>query len=287
MSRNALLARGACLQGKYETMTRKFRLPTMLVFGAFLLFTAASAFAQTSHVGNLAGDARKGKDYYRRYCIGCHGIKGDGQGENAPYLDPKPRDFTAGTFKCRSTPTGSIPLDVDLFETIKRGVDTTGMPSWRPLTDQQRVDFVAYIKTFSPRFKDEQPDAPVAIPPETPNTQESVKRGEVLYQETLKCSQCHGATGLGDGPSAPTLRDNKDNPIVPYNFVERTRFKCGDSDEDLYRIFMTGLDGTPMPSYADFLKGDQGWDLVHYLRSLQVNYKPTHSARPTQPAKLR
>src|SRR5580658_3635700 len=254
-ARNALLVHGACLQGKYETMTRKFRLAMMLAFGALFLFPAASAFAQESHIGNLSGDARKGKDYYRRYCVGCHGIRGDGQGENAPYLDPKPRDFTAGTFKCRSTPTGSIPLDVDLFQTIKRGVDTTAMPSWRPLTDQQRADFVAYIKTFSPRFKEEHPDAPVAIPPETPNTQESVKRGEVLYQETLKCSQCHGATGMGDGPSAPTLRDNKDNPIVPYNFVERTRFKCGDTDEDLYRIFMTGLDGTPMPSYADFLKG--------------------------------
>src|ERR1700683_2376828 len=130
-------------------------------------------------------------------------------------------------------PRAAFHSTSNLSKTIKRGIDTTGMPAWSPLTDQQRADFVAYIKSFSPRFKEEKPDAPVVIPPETPNTSDSVKRGEVLYQETLKCVQCHGATGLGDGPSAATLRDNKDNPIVPYNFVERTRFKCGNTSVDL------------------------------------------------------
>ena len=243
----------------------------------FVFALAMSTFAQESYIGNLRGRADHGKQLYRRYCVGCHGPDGNGEGENAPYLDPKPRDFTLGTFKCRSTPTGSIPLDEDLFRTIGRGVDTTAMPSWRPLLDQQRADLVAYIKTFSPRFRDEKPDNPVGIPPETPATAESVKRGETLFQETLKCWQCHGTTGAGDGPSASTLRDNKDNPIKPYNFRVGTRFKCGDSDEDIYRIFMTGLDGTPMPSFIDYLKPDQAWDLVHYLRTLQIHYKPKHT----------
>src|SRR6202050_5228622 len=214
---------GACLSRRVSsrqirTMKKRLLIAMISAFSALPLFTTASAFGQDSHIGNLTGNAKKGKDYYRRYCIGCHGVKGDGQGENALYLDPKPRDFTLGTFKCRSTPTGSIPLDVDLFQTIKRGIDTTAMPAWSPLTEQQRADFVAYIKTCSSRFKDEKPDAPIAISPETPNTADSVKRGEVLYQETLKCVQCHGATGAGVGPAASTLRDNKDYPIVPYNF---------------------------------------------------------------------
>lgn len=249
---------------------------------AMLIFAVAmSAFAQESYIGNLTGRADRGKQLYRRYCIGCHGPDGNGEGENAPYLDPKPRDFTVGTFKCRSTPTGSVPLDEDLFRTIGRGIDTTAMPSWHPLLDQQRADLVAYIKTFSPRFREEKPDKPVGIPPETPATAESVKRGEVLFQETLKCWQCHGTTGAGDGPSASTLRDNKDNPIKPYNFRMGTRFKCGGSDEDIYRTFMTGLDGTPMPSFIDYLKPDQAWDLVHYLRTLQIHYKTNQSTRAT------
>jgi len=59
-----------------------------------------------SHVDNVVGHAKDAKMPYRRYCAGCHGDLGDGNGENAVWLDPKPRDFTTATFKCRSTPTG-------------------------------------------------------------------------------------------------------------------------------------------------------------------------------------
>ena len=47
------------------------------------------------------------------------------------------------------------------------------------------------------------------------------------------------------------------------------RFKCGETNQDLYRIFMTGLDGTPMPSFADVIQPNDAWDLVHFLRTLQ------------------
>jgi len=77
------------------------------------------------------------------------------------------------------------------------------------------------------------------------------------------------SAGHGDGQSAKTLTDNKENPIPPYNFSTGSRFKCGVTNRDLYRIFMTGLDGTPMPSFADDLKPGEAWDLVHFLRTLQ------------------
>ncbi len=69
----------------------------------FMLWGMIGA-AQESHVGNLVGNAKRGKALYERYCIFCHGPMGDGRGESAPYLDPKPRDFTKAVFKCRSTP---------------------------------------------------------------------------------------------------------------------------------------------------------------------------------------
>jgi cytochrome c553 len=75
-----------------------------------------------SHVGKLTGHAQNAAADYRRYCVGCHGDLGDGNGENAPWLDPKPRDFTLGIFKCRSTPTGTLPADQDLYDTIGRGL---------------------------------------------------------------------------------------------------------------------------------------------------------------------
>lgn len=238
----------------------------LLIFLSILL-AASPAFSQQSKIGNLTGSAKRGEALFHRYCIGCHGPEGNGEGENAQYLETKPRDFTLGLFKCRSTPSGSIPLDSDIYDTITRGVRGTFMPAWRPLTPQQRADLVAYVKTFSTRFRDEKPDPPIQIPPETPSTPESIQRGGALFKQ-LGCIECHGVDGRGDGPAAPTLRDSKGNPIQPYNFTAPPHFKCGPADQDIYRDFMTGLDGTPMPSYEVWIKPGQAWDLVHYLRSL-------------------
>jgi mono/diheme cytochrome c family protein len=233
-----------------------------------LVFAAVSvSAAQESRVGGLAGHAAAGKKDYRRFCVGCHGPAGDGLGENAQWIDPKPRDFTAAVFKCRSTPTGTLPTDEDLNRSIDRGFVTTNMPSWLPLTGQLRANLVAYIKTFSPRWSQGH-GTPIMIPPETPATVESILRGRTLFQK-MECWKCHGPAGHGDGPSASTLTDSKDNPIRPYNFAAGTRFKCGETNQDLYRVFMTGLDGTPMPSFADNLKPAEAWDLVHFLRTLQ------------------
>lgn len=246
------------------------------------LFLSLCSLAQESHVGNLAGNAKKGKALYERYCIFCHGEYGDGRGESAPYLDPKPRDFTKATFKCRSTPSGSLPLDTDLYDTISRGVHASGMPSWKPLTRQDRVDLVAYIKGFSPRFQEEKLVPPVVIPPETPSSPESVKRGGELFQ-SMNCWLCHGKEGRGNGPSASSLTDSKGNPITPFDLSSGMRFKCGDSDQGLFRDLTTGIDGTPMPSFSDALKPDQIWDIVHYIHTLHSSNKSKSTQAQAEP----
>jgi len=223
-----------------------------------------------SHIGNLTGHADAGAQLYYRYCWGCHGARGDGNGENAQYLNPMPRNFVAAIFKCRSTPTGTLPLDSDLYNTLGRGFNFTNMPSWITLTSQERANLVAFIKTFSPRWVTEKPGDPIQVPPEPKLTIESIKHGGELFQK-LECWKCHGQEGRGDGPSASTLTDSNDQPIRPYNFTSTNRSKCGRTNSELYRIFMTGLDGTPMPSFADVVKPEDAWDLVHYLRTLQYN----------------
>jgi mono/diheme cytochrome c family protein len=221
-----------------------------------------------SHVGNLTGHAKSAAMDYRRYCTGCHGDLGDGEGENAQWLDPKPRNFTLAQFKCRSTPTGTLPTDDDLFDTIARGLDNSNMPPWNTFTRQMRIDLVAYVKHFSPRWQTEKPGTPIVIPNEPEVTADRIKAGQALFQK-LECWKCHGVEGRANGPSADTLTDDQNRPIKPFNFHDGERFKCGTSNRDLYRIFMTGLDGTPMPSFADNVKPDEAWDLVFYLRTLQ------------------
>jgi mono/diheme cytochrome c family protein len=244
----------------------------LVLVAALTLPLLASAQEMESQIGNLTGHADNGRPLYYRYCWGCHGARGNGDGENAPYVTPNPRNFVQGTFKCRSTPTGTLPVDQDLFNTLIRGFNFTNMPSWAALTSQQRADLVAFVKSFSPRFKNEKPGTPIPIPAEPALTVESIKHGQELFQK-LECWKCHGQEGRGDGPSAATLTDSNDQPIRPYNFTSSNRSKCGTTNPELYRIFMTGLDGTPMPSFADVIKPEDAWDLVHYLRTLQVNNK--------------
>jgi len=248
-----------------------------------------------SHIANVTGHAKNAQYDYRRYCVGCHGDGGDGMGENFPWVDPKPRDFQLGIFKCRSTPTGTLPTDQDLSDTIGRGLDRSNMPPWNIFTEQQKADLVAWVKHFSPRFATEKPGTPIQIPSEPEVTADRIKAGREVFSR-VQCWKCHGVTGEANGPSASTLQDDLGRPIAAFNFTEGSRPKCGSSDQDLYRIFMTGLDGTPMPSFADNIKPDEAWDLVFYLRTLmsepskekaiakQLGLKPVDTNAPAQPS---
>src|ERR1700682_2251170 len=250
----------------------KSRILGIVILAAFVFPLVASAQQGESHIGKYTGHVGTGRQLYFRYCWGCHGFRGDGNGENGPYLNILPRNFVAATYKCRSTPTGTLPTDQDLVDSLVRGLNNSNMPSWITLTDQNRADLVAFIKTFSPRWKTDKSADIIKFPAEPALTLDSIKHGKELFTK-LECWKCHGAEGRGDGPSASTLTDSNDQPIRPYNFAAGSRFKCGTSNHDLYKIFMTGLDGTPMPSFADVIKPEDAWDLVHYLRTLQVTHK--------------
>ena len=255
-----------------RTNLRKIIWTFLALLAVALLPTFTAAQQGETHVGKWTGHANAGKQLYFRYCWGCHGFQGNGAGENAPYLNIQPRNFVAAKFKCRSTPSGTLPTDEDLANAIDRGLVNSNMPSWSALTEQQRVDLVAFIKTLSPRWKEEKPGDPIAVPAEPAVNLESIQHGKELFTK-MECWKCHGAEGRGDGPAAATLTDSNRQPIRPYDFESGSRFKCGTTNTDLFKIFMTGLDGTPMPSFADDFKPNEAWDLVHYVRTLQIHHK--------------
>jgi len=194
--------------------------------------------------------AERGKAVYQRFCISCHGEQGDGHGYSAQWLDPRPRDFTRAIFKCRSTPSGTLPVDADLLRTLNEGLYHTNMPSWAVLGERQLRDVIETIKTFSPRWKEEGPGDPIATTPEPADDPTSRSRGKGVWN-VLACFNCHGQTGKGDGPSVPTLFDDWGFHLTPFDFTSSPHRKCGNTDKDLYRTFLTGLDGTPMPSYGE------------------------------------
>ena len=226
---------------------------------------------------------KHGEWVYRGLCIGCHGIDGDGNGavwELADVYAPehklprKPRDFTQAVFKLRSTPSGSFPTDVDLFRSVSRGlVADHDMPSFKFLPERDRWAVIAYIKTLSPRWEEEaewQEEPIIVAEPPLPDDPMLVA-GKVVYAR-MQCAECHGPLGKGDGPSAPGLEDDSGLLIVPRDFTDAAQFVGDSSPRGVYRTFTTGLDGTPMPSFADFLDEDQRWQLVWYVTSLRPDW---------------
>lgn len=231
----------------------------LLLMGLCAAWTVASA-------DETPGNAVKGKPLYQRYCLSCHGALGDGRGEAAEWLSVKPRDFRQGVFKWRSTPSGSLPLISDLDKRILEGVYGTSMPPWYPIGRKARLDLIAYIQTFSSRWREEQPQEPIDIPAEPAFTQESVDRGRAVF-ESNECAKCHGDEGRGDGPASTSLKDDWGNTIVPYDLT-KGHLKGGNTARDIYRVFMTGLSGTPMPSFSRSIEPAAAWDLVHYIESI-------------------
>ena len=85
--------------------------------------------AQGPDIGSEA-QREAGKTTYLQYCSQCHGVNGDGEGYATPHLYPRPRNFTTGKFKVRTTPNGALPMHQDLVNIIRRGMPYTSMPAW-------------------------------------------------------------------------------------------------------------------------------------------------------------
>lgn len=88
---------------------------------------------------------------YRRHCVHCHGISGDGRGPTAMILNPYPRDYRNGVFKFKSTYGSDLPTREDLHRTLHNGIPSTAMPSFALLPPDEVDALVEYVKYLSIR----------------------------------------------------------------------------------------------------------------------------------------
>lgn len=106
-----------------------------LAVGFFTLLQLPAAMA--------AGDAQHGQVIFNRYCQGCHGPDGKGEGKGfMPHIGPL----------ARKGYIDKVP-DEYLEGVIEEGGEMAGksafMPSWKStLSKQDIADVVAYIRTF-------------------------------------------------------------------------------------------------------------------------------------------
>ncbi len=237
--------------------------PPPWVLWVLLVLAAAPAVAQDD----------LGARVYAKYCSQCHNDNGDGRGIAAPFLQPPPRDFTSGKYKLRSTPTGTVPTDADLERSIRNGLPGTAMPAFPDLTAAELAAVVAHVKSFSDAFSD--PEArgePIPVPPAPPVSEELTAKGREIFQ--TNCTTCHGKLGRGDGGTAPLQRDQWYGDFIRVADLSMPwLFRAGPTREDVYRVLVTGLDGTPMASYLGALEDADLWAIATWIVSLS-GYDP-------------
>jgi len=279
-------------------VTRKAGVLTVSAFGVILLASSPGVtFAQGGlpdgfQAGSLpsapsAEMLEAGKRVYFTKCVWCHGVDGAGDGPGADRLWPRPRNFNQGTFKIRHTASGELPLfdpkktesgQNDLFETVTHGLPGSAMPPWEGiLTDEQRLQVLSFvttelIKDRSFQDKETETQTVLQLATLTPKaaTEESIKRGSELIVEK-KCIECHGVEGRGDG-NAFNLKDDWGFSIQPADWHKCWNFRGSRQDpynvKNIFRTFSTGINGTPMPSFADTTSVDERWDIANFVNSL-------------------
>ncbi len=272
---------------------------SLTAFGVILLSANAGglAFAADSlpagfKAGALAPEPsadmiEAGKRVYFTKCVWCHGVDGAGDGPGADRLWPRPRNFNQGTFKIRHTASGELPLfdakkpvegQNDLFATVTHGLPGSAMPPWEGiLTEEQRLQVLSFVTTQlvkDRKFTDTKSEsqtvlqlaelAPIAA------SEESLKKGAELIVEK-KCIECHGVEGRGDG-NAFNLKDDWGFSIQPANWHKCWNFRGSRQDpynvKNIFRTFSTGVNGTPMPSFADNTTVEERWHIANFVNSL-------------------
>ena len=189
-----------------------------------------------------------GKKIFDLRCAPCHGFEGAGEGPAAISLDPRPRDFTRGLFKFKTTEMGQVVADNDLFRTISRGIPGTAMPSWkRVLSEEERWQVIAYVKTFSDRFKDAPSPKSFSVGEEPPMTPESIAKGNEIFHKKAQppCALCHGENGKGNGPLAPFAVNAWAEPLFPRNLTQSWTYKSGNTPPGYLQSDLSGDRGDP------------------------------------------
>jgi mono/diheme cytochrome c family protein len=199
---------------------------------------------------------------FAQHCAVCHGPDGRGNGPAAPSMFPRPRDFSSGKFKYKSTAAGDPPTEEDLLRTVRDGLPASAMPYFAGLLSTEELSAVVeQIKSFSNAVS--RPGRSIEIPTAIPSSPESVARGKALFA-SQGCAACHG----DDGRGGQRYDDGTGHAVFARDLTAPWAFRGGSRPQDVWLRLTTGIMPGPMPAYADVLPATARWDLVNFVASL-------------------
>lgn len=234
---------------------------------------------------------KHGQRVYTTYCVGCHGVSGDGNGPAARFLDPKPRNFRTAQFRFSSRPSGELPTDEDLLRTVTEGLHGTSMPAWDLLPEEDRRAVVSYLKTFAADTWANAAPAPVTTIADDPfyglDRSEAVRRGQIAYHGMAQCYSCHPVylppAGVNEARAAygqkplPSTRPDPRLPketlnesgqvVLPPDFTWH-KLKRGSELRTLYHVVANGIGGAAMPTWKGVLSEEDLWGMAYYIQDL-------------------
>lgn len=225
---------------------------TLAATSLILAATCSPAIFASSAAAETGEGLVRGARIHARFCAACHGVGGRGDGPGARELNPRPRDFTAGKFRYRSTESGSPPRRSDIEHVVQVGRAGTAMPAFGGLLSEGEIaDVVTFILSLRTRVPSDQEPEAFSLPPFPPATAEQLSEGRALFL-VVGCWKCHGTDGSGRGPSAHGLKNYEGRPIRPRDF-RYDPFHGGHNFDNVAFAVLSGLSGTPMPSNAEML----------------------------------
>jgi len=211
---------------------------------------------------------------YQKRCSQCHGVEGDGDSTTAPFLYPKPRDFTFAQFKFKTTQADDeFPSDADLRKTIRDGLTGTAMPGWKDLLSDAEINgLILKIKQFGEWADEGFTPTPIDLGTMPKVTPELLAKGRKGFEKA--CVQCHGEKGRGNITSGKKLKDDPGNRIWPRNLTRPETWRFTKTATDVFQRLSTGIRGTPMPEHTTTMPIEDRWAIANYVMTLRDQAVP-------------
>jgi mono/diheme cytochrome c family protein len=129
-SRGTYFANGEEIIMRFRAALPRVRLTIGVL--SVLCLVSADGFAQPPARPIASTAVERGKDTFRQSCAVCHGERGNGKGQAAPALEPRPGDLTTLTRRNGTFPAAMVEATIKATDPI-RAHGTPGMLVWGAL----------------------------------------------------------------------------------------------------------------------------------------------------------